>query len=188
MACGCFAWYSLVRVGRWLGAYFAGNGKLTEILGCTPEEANVALERIMDRYQGFEYLKQVVIPSDAKRGWFTGLDGRAVRIPGDTVGQRRHLCMSGYLQNGEAVVMKRATLKWFDKLKEYDALLVNFVHDEWQVECPNNMTTALTIAELLSKSLGECGKDLNLRCPLAGSYWNDKAKDYTIATRWSATH
>ena len=166
----------------------AGNGKLTEILGCTPEEADVALERIMARYQGFDYLKQVVIPSDAKRGWFTGLDGRAVRIPGDTVGQRRHLCMSGYLQNGEAVVMKLATLKWWHLLKEYDAKLVNFVHDEWQVECPNNMTTALSIAEMVSNSLNTVGVDLNLKCPLSGSYWNDKAHDYTIGTRWSVTH
>lgn len=166
----------------------AGNGKLTEILGCTDEEAATALQRIMDRYQGFNYLKSVVIPADAKRGWFTGLDGRAVRIPGDTVGQRRHLCMSGYLQNGEAVVMKLATLKWHDKLKDYDAKLVNFVHDEWQVECPNNMTIALHIAEMMATSLKDIGENLKLKCPLAGSYWNDDIKDYTIATNWSKTH
>ena len=166
----------------------AGNGKLTEILGCTPEEADVALERIMDRYQGFAYLKEMVIPSDAKRGWFTGLDGRAVRIPGDTIGQRRHLCMSGYLQNGEAVVMKKATLKWHDLLKQDNAILVNFVHDEWQTEVPNNMEIALRIANMQAKSLELVGEELGLKCPLAGSYWNDKAKDYTIGTRWSVTH
>lgn len=166
----------------------AGTGKLQEILGCSAEETDAALERLIRRYQGFEYLKSAIIPADAKRGWFTGLDGRAVRIPGDTAGQRRHLAMSGYLQNGEAVVMKRATLKWFDKLKEYDALLVNFVHDEWQVECPNNMTIALRIADLMAQSLQEVGLDLNLKCPLAGSYWNDDLKDYTIHTNWSKTH
>ena len=166
----------------------AGNGKLTEILGCTPEETDTALQRLMDRYQGFSYLKSNVIPADAKKGWFKGLDGRAVRIPGDTIGQRRHLCMSGYLQNGEAIVMKKATLKWVDKLKEYDAILVNLVHDEWQVECPNNMKIALEIAKLMSISLESVGLDLHLACPLAGSYWNDDLKDYTIATNWSKTH
>ncbi len=166
----------------------AGNGKLTEILECSREQADAALERLMDRYQGFEYLKRTTIPADAKRGWFRGLDGRAVRIFGETISQRKHLCMSGYLQNGEAIVMKSATLKWQDKLKDYDACLVNLVHDEWQVECPNNMTTALTIASMMAESLKCTGEEMGLLCPLAGSYWNDDLKDYTIATNWSKTH
>lgn len=147
----------------------AGNGKLTEILGCTAEEADTALQRIMARYQGFDYLKQVVIPSDAKRGWFTGLDGRAVRIPGDTVGQRRHLCMSGMLQGGEAVIMKTAALKWHHKLKEHDALLVNFVHDEYVIEVPNDMKVAKWIQDEVRGSIVETGVELKLKCPLAGS-------------------
>ncbi len=84
--------------------------------------------------------------------------------------------------------MKHATVKWIDKLKEYDALLVNFVHDEWQVECPNNMNIALSIAEMMASSLEAVGRDLKLTCPLAGSYWNDDDKDYTIATTWAKTH
>ncbi len=166
----------------------AGTGKLTEILGCTSHEADEAYQRLIRRYEGFAKLKETRIPADARRGYFTGLDGRLVRIPGDTVGTRRHLCMSGYLQNGEAVVMKRATLKWHDKLKNYDANLVNFVHDEWQTEVPNDMKIALEVAKLQADSLEEVGKELNLLCPLAGSYWNDDDKDYTVATNWSKTH
>jgi len=166
----------------------AGNGKLTEILECSREESEAALARLMDRYQGFEYLKRTTIPADAKRGWFRGIDGRAVRIPGDTIGQRKHLCMSGYLQNGEAIIMKKATLKWHDKLKDLDSLLVNLVHDEWQTEVPNNMEIALRVAKMQADSLREVGEELKLKCPLAGSYWNDDLKDYTIATNWSKTH
>src|SRR6266446_5806295 len=166
----------------------AGNGKLTEILECSRAEADAALQRLMDRYQGFTRLKQTTIPADAKRGWFRGLDGRIVRIPGETVSQRKHLCMSGYLQNGEAIVMKLATLEWADKLKEYDALLVNLIHDEWQVEAPNDMTQCIAIASMMAGSLKSVGDRLNLKCPLAGSYWNDDIKDYTIATNWSKTH
>lgn len=166
----------------------AGTGKLTEILGCTTHEADEAFQRLIRRYEGFARLKETRIPADARRGYFSGLDGRLVRIPGDTVGARRHLCMSGYLQNGEAVVMKRATLKWHDKLKDYDAKLVNFVHDEWQTEAPNNLDICLKIAKMQAESLEEVGRELNLLCPLAGSYWNDDDKDYTIATNWSKTH
>lgn len=166
----------------------AGLPKLAEILGCSESETKEALDRLMGRYSGWATLKADVFPADAKRGYFVGLDGRKVKIPGDTEGTRRHLAMSGYLQNGEAVCMKLATLKWWHKLPEYGAKLVNFVHDEWQVECPNNMSIALDIAKQMTASLAEVGSDLHLNCPLAGSYWNDKAKDYTIATNWAYTH
>lgn len=166
----------------------AGLGKLTEILGCSQAETQEALDRLLVRYTGWQLLRENVFPKDAKRGWFEGLDGRAVRIPGDTQSGRSHLAMSGYLQNGEAVCMKLATLKWWPLLKDFNAKLVNFVHDEWQVECPNNMNIALSIAELMADSLRKTGEELELRCPLAGSYWNDDLKDYTIATNWSRTH
>ena len=165
-----------------------GLGKLAEILGCSTSEAQSALDRILERYTGFAYLKDKVFPADAKRGWFVGLDGRAVRIPGDTVSGRKHLAMSGYLQNGEAVVMKLATLKWWRELEKMDAQLVNFVHDEWQAECPNNIELALRIANMQADSLRLVGEELKLKCPLAGSFWNDDLKDYTIATNWSRTH
>lgn len=166
----------------------AGQGKLREILDCDETSAREAYERLLARYTGFAYLKEKVIPRDAKRGWFVGLDGRGVPIPGNDLGSRRHLAMSGYLQNGEAVAMKLATLKWWPKLKDYDAKIVNFVHDEWQVECPNDTRIALEIAQMMANSLKEVGEDLKLKCPLAGSYWNDDLKDYTIATNWSKTH
>lgn len=175
---------------RFLYALFlgAGHGKLSEILECSREESDEALARLIRRYPGFEYLKKSVIPADAKRGWFHGLDGRAVRIPGDTTGTRQHLCMSGYLQNGEAVVMKSATIKWEPQLKEYDSLLVNLVHDEWQTETPNNMEIALKVAKIQADSLREVGEDLKLKCPLAGSYWNEDIPDYTVGTNWKVTH
>jgi len=163
----------------------AGLGKLAEILDCERVEAEEALERLLVRYEGFALLKRNVIPKDAQRGWFTGLDGLPVPIPSDTLGGRKHLAMSGYLQNGESVIMKLATLKWEAKLALYDALLVNLVHDEWQVECPNNFQIALEIAKMMADSLREVGEELNLRCPLAGSYFN---KDYTIGNTWYQTH
>jgi DNA polymerase-1 len=166
----------------------AGIGKLAQILEVSENETRSALDRLLERYTGFAMLKERVIPSDAKRGWFMGLDGRHVVIPGETVGERKHLCMSGYLQNGESIIMKKATLKWHDLLKADNAILVNFVHDEWQTEVPNDMEIALKIAKMKADSLTEVGKELKLKCPLAGSYWNDDHKDYTIGTNWAVTH
>lgn len=191
----------------------AGIGKLAEILDCNQREAGVALERLLERYQGFAKLKSSVIPRDAEKGWFEGLDGRPIRIPGDTVSQRKHLVMSGYLQSGEVIAMKLANLKWLEELENDgelrsilskrssianarregpitsgDIKLVNFVHDEWQTETPNNMEIALRVAKAQSDSLRQVGEELQLKCPLAGSYYNEDIKDYTIATNWSLTH
>lgn len=166
----------------------AGMWKLTQILECSDEETERALARLMERYEGWKTLKTFDIPRDAKRGYFKGLDNRKVFIPGDTVGQRRHLAMSGYLQNGEAIIMKKASLKWIDKLKDMDAKLVNFVHDEWQTEGPKDIYLCLEIAKMQANSLREVGEELKLKCPLAGSYWNDDHKDYTIGSNWRITH
>lgn len=166
----------------------AGLSKLTEILECSEQEAKKALDNLLVRYTGFAHLKQTVIPEDASKGYFVGLDNRKVPIPGETLSQRKHLTMSGYLQNGEAIIMKEATLKFIDKLNGYNSFLVNFVHDEWQTETPNDVAIALQVAQLQADSLRQVGEELNLNCPMAGSYWNDDHKDYTIGTNWYQTH
>lgn len=166
----------------------AGIGKLAEILECDNPTAQQALDRLLLRYAGFKHLKEQVIPKDAERGWFLGLDGRAVRIIGDTVGARRHLAMSGYLQNGEAVVMKIATTKFAPKLSEYNSFLVDLVHDEWQTETPNDFELAKKVCQLQCDALEETGRELNLKCPLAGSYWNDDHNRHNIGRNWYQTH
>lgn len=178
----------------------AGLGKLAAILACDQGEAQDALDRMLQRYTGFQYLKDKVIPADAKRGWFVGLDGRAVRIPGETEGSRRHLCMSGYLQNGEAVVMKHACVKWHKQLehaleieqrwRKYleDWKFVNFVHDEWQTEVMNDFEFAKFVAEIQANALKEVGEELKLNCPMSGSYYNEDHEDYTIGINWYQTH
>ena len=184
----------------------AGLWKLSQILETTESETQTALDRLMQRYAGWANLKRLDIPRDAKRGYFIGLDGRRVSIPGHTIGERKHLCMSGYLQNGEAIVMKLATLKWMRQVDEaysqgaypfisnpgrtaiQQSLIVNLVHDEWQTETRNNMEEAIWLAESQSRALREVGEELKLKCPLAGSYFNDAIKDYTIGTNWSVTH
>lgn len=175
---------------RWIYALLlgAGLGKLAQILECSEAEASEVLDRIYRRYTGLKYLKEEVIPADAKRGWFIGIDGRPVRLPGDTTGTRKHLCMSGYLQNGETIVMRRAAIRFTPFLKDLNSFLVDFVHDEWQTECPNDFDICLQVAKIQADAIREVGEELNLRCPLAGSYWNDDHKDYTIGTNWYQTH
>lgn len=176
---------------RFIYAYLlgAGVGKLADVLECTADEAQAALDKVLERYTGLDKLRSSIIPRDAKRGYFEGLDGRRVPIPGDTVGIRRHKCMSGYLQSGEAIVMKLATVLFYEQIRSAGCLLVNLVHDEWQTEVPSNsLDVAVRIAVVQAAALAEAGRELKLRCPMQGSYWSDDRNDYTIGTNWSVTH
>jgi DNA polymerase I-like protein with 3'-5' exonuclease and polymerase domains len=161
-------------------------GKLGEMLEASAEDTKRALSNIMDRYQGFLRLKNEVFPRDIRRGWFEGLDGRKVTIP--NVGEKPHLVMSGYLQGAEALIMKKATLLWMDMLSEEEYDIVDLVHDEWQVECANDMDLAKKIGQAQCVALRKVGEELKLNCPLAGSFYNKKKQDYTIGTNWRVTH
>lgn len=178
---------------RFIYALLLGGGfeRLASILEASEADTRRALDRLLERYTGFQYLKEHVIPADARRGWFSAIDGRPIPIPGDSVSERRHLCMSGYLQSGEAIVMKEAANRWEDRLlaEGYDEwLFVNLVHDEDQTEASGDEERNLYIASVQADAIKEAGEYFNLKCPLAGSYWNDDHKRYTIGDTWYYTH
>lgn len=161
----------------------AGTGKIAQILGCSQSEAKYAAEAFISRYPGLRYLKEEMIPRDARRGYFVGLDGRAVLCDSE------HLMLAGYLQNGESVIMKRANILWRKQLLEkgIEFKQVDFVHDEWQTEVPNDLELAKYIATIQADSIRQVGVDLKLNCPLAGSILNQHKK-LAIGRNWSETH
>lgn len=167
----------------------AGIAKVAAILGCSREEAQEANDNFLEFYPGLKYLKDEVIPKDAFRGWFEGFDGRAVKIWGDEIDERRHFTLAGYLQNGESVIMKRATQLWYPRLVKEKIPIwpVNFVHDEWQVETVRDMEVAKYVAETVADSIRLVGLDLGLRCPFAGSVLNGHGK-LAIGDDWLSTH
>lgn len=153
----------------------AGIGKIAQILDCSHEEAREAVDNFLSYYPGLRALKDHRIPADASRGYFVGLDGRLVACDSE------HLMLAGYLQNGEAVVMKTANLIWRQKLEEEKIPYrqVNFVHDEWQVEF-SNLTDATKGSTLITSAITEAGIQLNVKCPLAGNS--------SIGRNWLETH
>jgi DNA polymerase I len=169
---------------RFIYALLLGGGinKLAQILDCDVSQAKDALSLLLQRYTGFARLRKTSIPKDAKAGYFIGLDGRKVYLPGESQRDREHLAMSGYLQNGEAIIIKKAAT--ITKGLKF----VNIVHDEYQVETSQKMSEATKAAEMLTEAIREAGEYYKLKCPLAGSYWNDDHNDYTIGTNWYATH
>lgn len=167
----------------------AGDAKLAAVLGCTLREAKEARKKFLEAYPGLKLLKTEVIPSDAKRGYFEGWDGRLVLCDSE------HLMLAGYLQNAESVIMKKAKQIWWNKLEKEKIpfWLVNWVHDEWQTETINCMDTALYIAKTQADSIREAGEIYKVYCPLAGSYETDHPHEKgvripSIGTDWTHTH
>ena len=153
----------------------ASPAKVGQILRVSTAEAEDAMERFMSSIDGLKRLKKVVIPQMAQQGFFTGVDGR--RVPCSS----EHLMLAGLLQNGETVVMKHANRLWRKWAKEKGIWFkqVNFVHDEWQTEV-RTMEDAEALGELQRLSIVEIGKELNIKCPLAGST--------DIGKNWAETH
>ena len=154
----------------------AGYPKIAEILGCSTANATVAVANFLAALPGLKRVKEGTIKRDASRGYFIGLDGRKVLCDSE------HLMLAGYLQNGEAVVMKHATVLWTRKATEAGIpyRLVDLVHDEWQVECLGSYEDATKLGELMVESLREVGHDLGLFCPLDG--------EFKIGKNWKETH
>ena len=153
----------------------AGVGKIAQILSCDLGEAREAIDNFISYYPGLRALREERIPQDASRGYFLGLDGRKV------VQDSAHLMLAGYLQNGEAIIMKQANLIWQREAKAEGLKFkqVNFVHDEWQTEV-YDLTTADRIGILKVQSIVKAGELLNMRCPLAGNA--------IIGRNWLETH
>ena len=150
--------------------------KVAEILKTSIREASTANTSFLDAFPELKRLKNTKIPFDANRGYFEGLDGRLVQC------NSQHHMLAGYLQNGEAVIMKMANVLWRKRLKELGIRFrqVNFVHDEWQTESFGSMEDAEKIAFVQRASIERVGKDLGLFCPLSGSS--------KVGKNWGETH
>ena len=154
----------------------AGFKKVSDILGCTVAQARVACENFIKAYPGLQELKESVIPSDARRGYFIGLDGRKVYQDSE------HLMLAGYLQNGESVIMKYANMLWDKRLTDEGIPFwqVNDVHDEWQTETIDKDDVVNYIIDVQCWALEQAGRLLNLNIPIEGSG--------SFGYNWAETH
>lgn len=152
----------------------AGTGKVAEILQTDSKTAKQSVDNFTRSIEGLSELKGRVIPMCAQRGYFLGLDGRKVMVPGE------HWVLAGMLQNGESVIMKYAKARWTQQARDegIDYELHNFVHDEWQTSCPPDQADRL--GELQRESIVWAGVKLGVFCPLAGST--------DIGNNWRETH
>lgn len=154
----------------------AGAAKVARILGCNLATAKEAVQNFIDSTEGLSELKSGQIRSDARRGYFIGLDGRRV------IQKDEYYMLAGYLQNGEAVIMKLANILWTEQADKEKIRYkqVNFVHDEWQTQVYDSMDAAERMGVIQRESLVTAGEMVGCYCPLAGST--------NIGFNWLETH
>jgi len=148
------------KIGSIVGKGERAGGKLkAQFLKSTP-----ALSRLIDKVKGMAN----------KRGSLPGLDGRRVHV------RSEHAALNTLLQSAGAIVMKKALVIAVQKLANYDYpyKLVAQVHDEFQVEVPEEY--AERVGVIFRNAIREAGRVLDLRCPLDG--------EYQIGDNWSQTH
>lgn len=142
----------------------AGVGMTASILKCTAGDAKVARSSFEGFYPGLKSLKSIKVPQDAARGYFVGFDGRKVKCDSE------HHMLSGYLQNGEAVVMKTAWVLADEQIRaeKLPAKFINFVHDEFVFLTRDGVEVARRTRDIACDAIAEAGNVLKLKCPMAG--------------------
>lgn len=142
----------------------ASAGKTAQVFGCSLNDAKQAREQFVNSFPGLKYIREEMIPEDAQRGFFWGLDGRPVMC------DSTHLMLAGYLQNGETIVMKHANWLWREQLRKEKIPFrqMAYVHDEWQTETIDDDDVVKFVKEVQANSIVKAGIDLGVKCPLAG--------------------
>lgn len=150
--------------------------KIAEIFTSSIPQAKLANDNFLSAFPELKRLKSHKIPFDASRGFFEGLDGRIVPCTSE------HLMLAGYLQNGEAVIMKHANVLWQKELKSSGITFrqLDFVHDEWQTGVRGTREEAEEVGRVQREAIRAVGDDLGLFCPLEGST--------KIGRNWAETH
>ena len=153
--------------------YGAGDAKIGSIVGGTSKEGAKLKAKFLEQTPALRKLLERVSKQAAK-GFVPGLDGRRIWV------RSEHAALNSLLQGAGAIVMKKALVLFYDKIKKYkwNVKLVANVHDEFQFECPPDIAE---IAGLAAKmSIIEAGEYFKLRCPLDG--------EYKIGRNWKETH
>lgn len=160
----------------------AGTAKVAQILETNLGGAKEAVGNFIASYPMLKELKETQIPKDAARGYFEGLDGRLV------ICSSEHLMLAGYLQNGEAIIMKGAAEEWqreLDKLGIWYKLRT-WPHDEWQTEIEDDDRIARIVADVQINSIRNQAVRLGLNCPLEGT--TSEHNGFIGGYNWAETH
>jgi DNA polymerase-1 len=153
--------------------YGAGAAKIGQIVGGGYREGQQLIDSFLRNTPALAKLREKVAAHSAG-GTLPGLDGRRLRV------RSEHAALNTLLQGAGAVVMKQALVLMSESLQKYDIphKLVANVHDEFQIEVPENF--ADVVGKAAVRAIRNAGDVLDLRCPLDA--------EYNVGNNWAETH
>ena len=153
--------------------YGAGDRKIGSIVGGSAADGKKLKAKFLQNTPALKSLRERVEKA-AARGWLKGLDGRKIEV------RSSHAALNSLLQGAGAVVMKQALVNLV-RMADAQGLrykLLGCIHDEFQTEV--HIDDAEKFGKCAAFSIAKAGRDLNLKCPLAGSY--------AVGDNWKETH
>lgn len=153
--------------------YGAGDAKIGSIVGGGSQRGKQLKETFLENTPALRSLRERV-GKHAGVGHIAGLDGRRVWI------RSEHAALNTLLQSAGAIVMKQALRLATERLRrnQIPFKLVAQVHDEFQVEAPEEYADAVGIT--FRNAIRRAGEHFDMRCPLDG--------EYKVGTSWAETH
>ena len=153
--------------------YGAGPAKIGQIVGGGYKEGQKLTDSFLRNTPALARLRERVSKFSAG-GTLPGLDGRRIRV------RSEHAALNTLLQGAGAIVMKQALVLMAESLDTYAIpyKLVANVHDEFQIEVPENF--ADVVGKAAVRAIKNAGEVLDLRCPLDA--------EYNVGSNWAETH
>jgi len=125
--------------------YGMGTNTLAKNLGCSRMEANQFLANYRKSYPSLQLYMNQVKQDAANNGSLTLLFGRKRHLPPSFEdyddwykGGLLRSVANAVIQGGGAMIIKKAMVCMYDKLKDYDAHIIAQIHDEVIVMCKKN--------------------------------------------------
>ena len=154
--------------------YGAGAAKIGKIVGGSSKEGQKLINNFLRNTPKLERLRERVSEAFTKRGVLLGLDGRKLLV------RSEHSALNTLLQGAGAIAMKKALVLLQKDLtnRKIPFKLVANVHDEWQVEVPEQY--ADEVGQSGVRAIQNAGLEFRMNCPLTG--------EYKIGDTWKETH
>jgi DNA polymerase I-like protein with 3'-5' exonuclease and polymerase domains len=154
--------------------YGAGSTKIGTIVGGSAKEGQRLIDNFLHNTPTLAKLRKRVSEAFSKRGRLQGLDGRKLLV------RSEHSALNTLLQGAGAIVMKKAVVILFKDLtkRRISFKLVANVHDEWQIEVPEQY--AEEVGKSGVRAIELAGREFKMNCPLTG--------EYKVGNNWKETH
>jgi len=163
---------SLAKTILYAVLYGASSRRVSEILDCDMGQAKIVLDKFNRVLPFLQELKHDIIDKLEGVGYIKAIDKRILTI------RSQHSALNALNQSCAAIIMKKALIILWSKLKDVDAFVIANIHDEFQIEAKPDI--AEDVGKLAVESIKEAGEHFNLRVPLGA--------EYRVGKNWAETH